>query len=520
VDDEKEVLNSLERLFFDSDYSIHTFNSPLIALEKIPGIDPDIIVSDQMMPDMKGVDFLEKACELVPTSNFVMLTAYPEYGTVARALNSVNLCQFLSKPWDNDQLLNLIKKILLDRQREMIPGYDKMGAEADLEEIKKRVEFMKQQVRNRTQVILAENRKLLQSAKALEQNLWESIKIFFGLLEIKNKDIGEHSIRVSKLATWMGRKMGLSEREINNLEIASLLHDIGKIALPEYLLDRHGTGLSQDDQNLLSMHPLMGQYSFYNIETLRDIGNIIRCHHEKWNGTGFPDKLNTQEIPLEARILSICNKYDNYLYTTFKYLPNRKEKVLNTLITESGVAFDPNLVKLFVSFTKELDELSLMERDEENQYDYSPVKLLDIVIDQLVEEEERVRNNSVKISKEVEEVTNINCFPAKLKDMFYSLLKNSIEAIPAHGNIIVSMKTSKAYLEVSIKDDGIGIERTNLEKIFMPGFSTKDLKIHKGMGLTKFYEGLKAHQAKLELKSIPGKGTTFTFLIPLNIPQL
>lgn len=515
VDDEENVLKSLERLFFDFSHQIHTFSSGEEALNQISDLDPDIIVVDQMMPGMKGTEFLEKAYELSPTSNFLMLTAYPEYGLVAKALNEGNICHFLSKPWDDAEFVNLIERVMENRRQEMTIMYEMTGMKISNEEMSKRVEYLKNQVKNRVQVILAKNKELYQSSKALEGNLWDTIRIFFSMLQVKNPEVGEHCIRVSKLALFFGRKLKLSEKELTILEISSLLHDIGKIALPEYLLERKLQS-SSEEEDLLAMHPLVGQYSFYNINPLKEIGLTIRHHHEKWNGTGFPDKLKTNAVPFMARLLSICNVYDNLFYTQFKYHPTKKERILSKMLNEAGVSLDPDLTKLFVSHIAEIDELEEMEKNVDKLLEYNPVKLLDIAIEKLYEEEKRIRDGSIKIVKVMENIPNITCYPIKLREMFYNLIKNSVEAIPSRGKVRVVMSVSNQYVNVEIEDDGLGIDQKDLENMFMPGFTTKDSRTHEGMGLTKFYEGLKAHQAKLELKSEPGRGTTFKISIPIN----
>ena len=516
VDDEDNVLKSLERMFFDTDHQIHTFNSPKAALEQLPSLDADIIVSDQMMPEMMGIECLEKAYEISPTSNFMMLTAFPEYGLVARALNEADICHFLTKPWDPGEFIKLTENIMEKRHREMTLLDEISNMKLSNEQKRERVEQLKNQVKSRVQVILGKNKELYSSIKALEQNLWDTIRIFFSLVENKSQDVGEHCVRVSKLALFFGRRMKLSEEDLTILEIASLLHDIGKIALPEYLLERASHNMTKDEEDLLAMHPLTGQFSFSNIEPIKPVGNIIRHHHERWNGKGFPDKLQTTEIELLTRMLAICNRYDNLFYVQYKYHPTKKEKILNRLITEAGVYLDPNLVKLFISYISEIDEMEEMEKNSDKVRTFNPEKLLDVTLEKMQDEVERIRDGTIKIVKKTENVPNIICFPIKIRDMFHALISNSIEAIPGRGTVTVDMKVQDGCLRIAVADDGLGIDKKILEKIFMPGFTTKDSRKHEGMGLVRFYDGLKAHEARLELTSDPGRGTEFTFHVPLS----
>lgn len=516
VDDEENVLKSLSRLFYDKKYDIHTFTSAEEALNELEKLDADIVVSDQKMPGMKGAEFLEKAFEISPASNFLMLTAYPEHGLVAHTLNKANVCNFLTKPWNPAELLDLLEKIMEEREREMNLLNEVKGIKVSNKEKKLQVEWLKGQVKDRAQIILSKNKELSQLSKALEVNLWDTIRIFFGLIESKNPNVGNHSVRVSKLAKLFGRKMNLSENEITTLEIAALLHDIGKIALPDNLVEKAAKNSTTDGDRLLAMHPLIGQSSFVSIPQMKEIGHIIRSHHEKWNGRGFPDKLKTTEIPLLTRMLSICNKYDNMFHLRYKYHPKKKDKILSDMLSEGGISLDPDLTELFVSFISELNEMEEFEKNENKEIRYNPVKLLDAAMDKLYNEHERLRDGSIRIEKKLGEIPDIVCFPIKLREMYYDLIKNSIEAIDADGFIEIYIGAEKGYLKNSIKDSGCGIQKKELEKIFTAGYTTKDNRMHKGLGLAKFHEGLKAHAAKIELNSKPGRGTTFTFYIPLD----
>ena len=516
VDDEGLVLKALERVFFESEYDIKTFTSPEDALSALPGIYPDIVVSDQMMPGMKGVEFLEKAYEACPISNFIMLTAYPEYDLVVSALNDGNICRFLSKPWNDEVLKSLIHQILIDRKREMTIQGGREGADIDDDDVSKRVQWLKDKVKKRVQMIIAKNRELYITNQALRRNLWDTIRIFFSMIESKSSIVGQHCVRVSKLAHLFSREMNIQGEELNNIEIAGLLHDVGKIALPDYIISRINQMLSKDEEDLIALHPLIGQYSFYSIEPLKKIGTIIRCHHENWNGSGFPDKLKTTEIPLESRIIAVCNLYDNLLNLQFKHHPKKKAIAKDRLRREAGVTLDPEITAYFLKYIEEADEIAEVEKNQSQSQLFSPKKLMEAAITELSLKDSRIWNEEIYINRQFENIPHIICFPKRLKQMFYNLLENAVEAIPSSGTIKISMKMSVGFLKIRIEDNGMGIEDKHIKKIFIPGFTTKEDSKHKGMGLADFYEGLKEHKGKLELKSDPGRGSLFTIILPIE----
>lgn len=171
-------------------------------------------------------------------------------------------------------------------------------------------------------------------------------------LEIRDRDTSGHTRRVTEMTIRLARRMGVSEKEIPHIRRGVLLHDIGKMGIPDTILKKSGP-LTSDEWGEMRKHP---QYAFdmlYPIAYLRPALDIPYCHHEKWNGSGYPRGLKGEEIPLTARVFSVIDVWDALLHDR----PYRKAWALKDVIAyiwqESGVSFDPQVVKVFLGMVQE-----------------------------------------------------------------------------------------------------------------------------------------------------------------------
>lgn len=515
VDDEESVLKSLQRVFFDTDYNIVTFSNPEEALNQLPNLEADIIVSDQMMPGIRGAEFLERAVEVSPLSNFLMLTAFPDYNLVVQALNEGNITRFLTKPWHADELQQVIASILEDRRRDLLTG-DIISSGEKTDDLRRRVEKLKYEIKQSIQNVINKNQELYRANLALERNLWDTIKIFFGLIEKKSDFVGQHCLRVSQMSRKFSLYLNLSLEQTSEIEIGALLHDIGKMSLPDTIVGRIQQGLYKNEEELVNLHPLIGQYSFYGIQPLKKIGAIIRHHHEKWNGTGFPDRLKKEDIPFQARIIQVCNYYDNLISVKFKYHPNKEERAVDYIKGEAGNALSPEIAGKFLMFLKEQSEVRKVDESTDETDYYNIEKLIEMAIAQLTDEDPRILTQELQLNRNFGLLPNSRMQPRLVKNMFLNLLRNAAEALSRSGVITINAEVEGSYLKISIIDTGVGIPDELVQKIFEPGFTTKRSSMHKGMGLTEVYDALKFHRGKMELKSIVGKGTKFTIYLAIE----
>jgi response regulator RpfG family c-di-GMP phosphodiesterase len=316
VDDEANILSSLNRLFRPLGYKIYTAESGAKGLEVLQQHTIDLVVSDMRMPEMNGAQFLEKVRENWPDTVRILLTGYAEIGATIDAINKGQIYRYVSKPWEDSDIALTIKLALVQKKLER----DKLR----LEELNRRQnEELKELNANLEAKVLARTEEVRQTMTFLEaaheklkKSFITSVRVFSNLIEMRNTGKSGHSRRVAELARTLAHELGMSPAEIQDIFIAALLLDVGKIGLPDRLLDKPFHTLTPDECTEITKYPVKGELALMALEQLQGAAKLIRSHRERFDGTGYPDQLSGLTIPLGARILSVAEDYDTALMGT------------------------------------------------------------------------------------------------------------------------------------------------------------------------------------------------------------
>ena len=310
VDDDEMVLNALRRVVTNPEWDLLTADSGARALEIMTRQPIALIISDQRMPEMSGLELLNEVKSLYPEIVRIVLTGYADMEIVVKAINQGEVYRFFTKPWNNAELLETIREVL-QRQQEshnQISSFSNQLSRANLE----------------TVMALAE------------------------AIELKDHYTKGHCSRVRDYALRMALALNLSETFCRDLVYASLLHDCGKIGVSEEILNINGP-LNDEQFREIQRHPLLGFEMTSKIDYLRPASIIIRQHHERWDGKGYPDRLKAQEISLGGRIVAVADTFDAMTSSR----PYRRaldfEVAVQELLDNRGSQFDAELVDLFVS---------------------------------------------------------------------------------------------------------------------------------------------------------------------------
>lgn len=361
VDDEENILRSVVRLFMDEPYEVITAGSGAEGLDALrSGREISVIVSDQRMPGMSGAEFLEQAREIAPDAVRIILTGYADAQAAVDAINRGGAWRYLSKPWNDDDLLRTV--------RGAKEHYDLVKENKSLTEIvKKQNEELKRwnsdleaMVQRQTLDIQNKNKDLETLNERLRKNFSDSLAAFSSLLELRDRSAGNHSRSVSELSGAMARAMKLPADEIAAIAVAGLLHDIGKIGMPDALLCQRPEDMSSEDRQKYMEHPILGQTAVDSIEDLRRAGILIRHHHERWDGSGFPDRLKGQSIPIGARIIAVADCFDRALLGCRGR--DRKDGALSIVKQAIGSYLDPSLFRVLEEVAQQLK--SIHDTDE------------------------------------------------------------------------------------------------------------------------------------------------------------
>ena len=310
VDDEPSILRSVERTFHDADLRILTADSGEEALKILGQEEIAVVVSDNRMPGMSGIDLLMRVRTLSPDTVRIMMTAFADLRTVIAAINTSEVFRFVTKPWDNDNLIEVIN--------EGVTRYRVVG-----------------ELRNRDE----------SSYLSIAQTI-----------ELKYPYTRGHCDRVADYAVSLSVALGLPETVIREIRFGSWLHDCGKIGVPEVILN-YGGRLSLDQFELVKQHPLWGSEVARQARMSGTIVNIILHHHERYDGSGYPVGLIGDHIPIEARIVTIADVFD----ALHSDRPYRKAydgaHVLSIMREYTGSFFDPSLMELFMPIAEKVCSL-------------------------------------------------------------------------------------------------------------------------------------------------------------------
>jgi len=342
VDDEKNVLQSLKRLCIDDNHSVILANSGEEALEILKN-NPNIglIVSDQRMPAMTGSELLEKAKEMLPDAVRILLTGYADINAVVDAINRGGAYRYITKPWNDEELLQIIRDSV--RRYSLIRENKRLQKiiTKQNDELKRWNSQLEYFVQEQTLEIQNKNKELEKLNENLKNNFKNSIHAFSSLIELRDKKTGNHSRNVAEMSAKIAKAMNLSAAEAETIATAALLHDIGKIGIPDVALLLEIDEMDAEARNEYMQHPVRGQAAIDSAEDLRAAGVLIRHHHEWYNGSGFPDKLSGEKIPVGAGIIAITD----FIEREFRKLnaDNAIQLVFDKIKKEFGKRFDPQI---------------------------------------------------------------------------------------------------------------------------------------------------------------------------------
>lgn len=347
VDDEVNITKALRRLLSDFDhYDVHIANSGADAIEILKD-EPDIgiIVSDQRMPEMTGVEFLTHARQLAPDAIRILLTGYADIEASIGAINEGAVFRYLTKPWKDDELLLVVEEAV--RRYWLVTENQRLNAlvakqKTELEEWNTR---LKQRVLDQTSQIRAKGDALAESHHQLRGSFAETIAALAGLIEMRDRRAPGHSRNVAELVSAMASKLGIGQEAKEKIHSAGLLHDIGKIAMSDELLLKAAEKLSGKELKEYQSHVVRGQAAIDMVPALRDIGIMIRQHHEHFDGSGFPDKLKGEAISIGARLICAADLFERQL---MKFPAGEAfDAAMEALAEKWGSVLDPSLKECF-----------------------------------------------------------------------------------------------------------------------------------------------------------------------------
>jgi response regulator RpfG family c-di-GMP phosphodiesterase len=340
VDDEGSILSALRRLFRSSGYRVLTADSGAAGLALMAEEHVDVVISDMRMPDMDGAEFLRRVCHDWPDSVRMLMTGYADLAAVTAAINDGEIYRYVSKPWNEHEIQLAVRHAFerqaLRRERDRLEALTRQQ-NAALNNVNHTLE---EKVAARTRELAALNGRL-------KANFVTTIKILSGIIEMRGGQLSGHARRVAELARRIARRMGLDARQVQEIFLAALLHEIGKIGLPDELLELPVNMLAGDDLGRFRQHPLRAEQLLMPLADLREVGAIVRAQLERWDGAGLPDALAGAAIPLGARVLAVAADYDNLQLGAMVRRRMPPDEAAQSIYASAGRRYDPEVVAAF-----------------------------------------------------------------------------------------------------------------------------------------------------------------------------
>lgn len=342
VDDEPNILAALRRLFRATGWRILTAGHAEEALSLLANEPVDAVLSDMRMPGMDGVQFLERVGQGWPSTARLLLTGQADLGSTIAAINRGRLHRYITKPWNDDELVLTLRQVAAGQQLEADKRALEQLTQQQNDELKALNAGLESRVALRTEELAAANQQL-------KRNYLTSIKAFTALIELRGSAQVGHARQMADLTRRIAQAMTLDASTARDLPIAALLHDIGHIGLSDALLARPVNRLDRDELQRYRLHPVLGEQALLASDDMQGVAPLIRSHHERWDGQGFPDGLRGAAIPLGARILAVADAFEDLRSGRIDGDALSPLDARRAVLAGRGGPFDPNVVDAFAS---------------------------------------------------------------------------------------------------------------------------------------------------------------------------
>ncbi|MDP3424988.1 MAG: response regulator [Burkholderiaceae bacterium] len=348
VDDEPSILSALRRLLRPTGYTVLTATSGAEGLALLATQEVALVVSDMRMPGMDGAQFLEQVRAQWPDTVRLLLTGYADMSSTIDAINRGEIYRYIVKPWDDHELLLVIRQALEQRALRFENQRLLALTQTQNAELQTLNAGLAQTVAARTSELAQLNEFLNLANTQLRQQFLTTVKVFSSLLELRGGGVAGHARRVADLARKLAQQMNLSEAEQHHIFLAALLHDIGKIGFPDQLLNKPVSLLSTRELTEYRRHAKVGENALLPLHELKGVAHMVRSHHERHDGRGFPDGLSGEDIPVGSRVIALANDFDGLVSGTHSETHFPPEQARTQIRQARGHHYHPDVVDAFL----------------------------------------------------------------------------------------------------------------------------------------------------------------------------
>jgi len=349
VDDEPNILSSLRRLFRTKGYQVLVAESGKAGLTLLETESVDLVISDMRMPEMDGAKFLEHVRVRWPDTVRLLLTGYSDISSIIDAINRGEIYRYITKPWDDNDIVLIVRQALERQALEQEKKRLEALTISQNEELKTLNASLEAKVEARTAELRIANESLLGANEKLKTSFVTSIKVFSTLIEMRGGSLAGHSRRVADLSRRIGFQLKLDNKQVQEIFVAGLLHEIGKVGFADELLNTPVPMMITRQLDAYRKHTVRAEQLLMPLQDLQGAAEIIGSQLERFDGAGFPERLLEHKIPIGARILALTSDYDNLQTGTLSQRRLNPEEAKAIIIQSSGKRYDPEVVSAFLT---------------------------------------------------------------------------------------------------------------------------------------------------------------------------
>jgi putative nucleotidyltransferase with HDIG domain len=332
VDDEETIREIVSSMLTHANYKCRQAASGLEAIALLDsGEEFELMLSDLMMADLDGIGLLERTKERFPDMPVVMVTAVHDISVALAAIRN-GAYDYLLKPFEREQLLATVRRAMENRRLKL----ENRAYQTNLETL-----------------VAARTEQLRKAMVELERSYDITLEALGDALDLKDRETEGHSRRVTAFTIAIARAMGLTADQIRVIARGAFLHDIGKMAIPDAILNKPGA-LTPDEVAIMREHSYHGYQIVRKIPFLQEAAEIVYAHQERFDGTGYPRGLKGEQIPPGARMFAVADTLDAITsdrpYRPAQTLTAAREEIQRW----AGRQFDPEVVKMFLSMPENI----------------------------------------------------------------------------------------------------------------------------------------------------------------------
>lgn len=349
VDDEESILSSLRRLLRSQSYELFFANSGMKALEIMQDQPIDLVISDARMPNMDGATLLATIRERYPQTFRILLTGYADLDMIAKAINEGQIYRYLSKPWNDQELLLTVEQALAHQQSEVERKRLVALTHEQNEQLQALNTGLEKRVQARTAEIEQTADMLDLAYEELKRNYAITAEVFSRMVESRLPKEKQTNRSIIELIRAYCTVHVPNEADCRNLAIAAALHNIGKVSWTDAMMSAPAEQLHHTERERYRAYPAHSETLLMTLEPMKDAVRLIRSHQERWDGAGFPDHLKGDAIPFGSRLLKLAVDFIELQRGLILERRMNPDEALLFIRKYAGKLYDPALVESFIT---------------------------------------------------------------------------------------------------------------------------------------------------------------------------